>query len=252
MNGSKCTPLGRSELCFLAKRAEQGDQEAREEIIRRNTGLVMSIVNSGLTCRSSAEFDDLEQAGMLGLIKAVDRFDWRRSTAFSTYAAPWIRGEVIRAMNEHRKTVSMPDERLSLGQRIAEFAEAFEESVGHQPSIAQIASNLGEPVDVVLGVVGASRSVSLDHPEARITLIDTGASYDAYARVELRLLLIAAEGELTPHEHEVIRRRYIHEQSIKEIAAATSLSPRSVYVTRDAGLEKLRQMADAEAEAIAA
>lgn len=234
--------LSRSELCFLARRAEAGDRAARQEIIRRNTPLVISIV-AGFSLRSSDERDDLVQAGMVGLISAVDGFDWRRGRAFSTYATPWIRGEVIRALHVQRKFVSIPDKWLGLRGRIAEFAEHVEASAGRQPSIAEISAGLNVPSEVVIGVVGAARQVSFDDPESDIRVVDTGASYDAYARVELRLLLISAAGELSSREQEIIRRRYIDEQSINEIAAATQLSPRSVYVARDSALTKLRRLA---------
>lgn len=237
--------LSRSELVRLARRAELGDVRARQEIVNRNLRLVLKVVStmapSATSGSGSADHDDLVQAGVVGLIQAVDKFDYRRGGAFSTYAVPWITGEVIATLNEMRKVCSMPNRHVSLAHRAGEFVEAFMLERDHCPSLAEIAAGVGAPVDTVHAVLQSRRSASLDDPEGNLTPLDTGAAYDAFALCELRLLLAAAECSLTRREREVLRRRYINEESIEDIRAALGVSVRSIHTARSSALSKLRE-----------
>jgi RNA polymerase primary sigma factor len=153
--------LTRTEERRLAKRIEDGDHGARQRMIESNLRLVVTIAKDfrgrGL------ELLDLIQEGTLGLMRAVERYDWRRDTKFSTYAAWWIRNAIFRAITNDARTVRLPEsvqQRLYDVQR-AEAALAME--LGRRPSAGEIADELGLTAEQVLESRAAAQPIaSLD------------------------------------------------------------------------------------------
>lgn len=155
--------LSREEEKELAKRIEQGDEEAREKLASANLRLVISIAKKyrgyGL------DFLDIIQEGNIGLMKAIDKFDWRKGYKFSTYATWWIRQSILKALNNESRTVRVPSHVTSLNRKIDSFINDYKEEHGEKPSTDEIAEELDVDKSKVRKARRAKKeSVSLDKP----------------------------------------------------------------------------------------
>ncbi len=147
----------------LAKRIERGDLVAKERMVNSNLRLVMSIARryqgQGLS------MGDLVQEGTLGLIRAVEKFDWRKGFRFSTYATLWIRQSIQRGLENSGRTIRLP---VHVGQRARKVARARREltaKLGREPSDEEIAEETGLELELVLEAAKADREpTSLDLP----------------------------------------------------------------------------------------
>ena len=147
----------------LAKRIERGDECAKEEMIQSNLRLVVSIAknyrNQGLP------FLDLIQEGTLGLIRAVEKFDWRRGFKFSTYATWWIRQAVARALADKARTIRMPVHIVERLHKINRAERSLWTSLGREPTLDEVADEASLTAQQVVEVRAAARaSASLDAP----------------------------------------------------------------------------------------
>jgi RNA polymerase primary sigma factor len=155
--------LTAAEEVELAKRIERGDMAAKDRMITSNLRLVVSIARRYQT--QGITLGDLIQEGVIGLIRATEKFDWRRGFKFSTYATWWIRQAVQRGVANKARTIRIPVHVVEREQKVARTERELTAKLGHAPSEEQVAAHAKLPLSQVREVRAAARAVaSTDAP----------------------------------------------------------------------------------------
>ena len=236
----------------LAKRVERGDLEAKERMINSNLRLVVSIARKYQNI-GELSLLDLIQEGMLGLIRAVEKFDWRKGFRFSTYATLWVRQAIGRALDERGRTIRVP---IGIAQRERKIANAERElavRLGRAPTLEEVAAAADLEPKQVKELREVARTVtSLEKPvgdegEAGLgeLLPSGGPAPEEEVEVTLREDAVrAVVRELPEREREVIQMRFGLDGdrdpvSIRETARRLEIRPSDVQRLERHALEEL-------------
>ena len=225
----------------------------REEIVRRNVGLVKSIA---LRFLSSGELlDDLIQAGYIGLLNAVANFDLDRSNRFSTYASYLIQGEIRHYIRDKHATIRIPQWVQTMNRRIKEAEEEIFQQEGRPPSMAELAARLDlkeEQVRVLLRSRESMTYVSIDSdrrtgdpnpapPRTEHLLVESeGFPFD------LRMRILSAIDQLTEIQRHVIQGLFYMGKSQSEVGEELGISQRQVSRLKERILTEMRNAYDSE------
>ena len=237
----------------LSRRIEQGDLLAKDRMICANLRLVVSVARQYAPSAHGLPFLDLVQEGMLGLIRAVEKFDWRRGHRFSTYATWWIRQAVERARDGKADTIRLPVNLVRRQRRILRAELQLAAGLDRTPTDDEIAATAELTVDEVRAVRDAARTVaSLDRrlgddgDDATFGELLGDERPGPEELVQLRLrgdALRAALAQLPDRERLVVHLRYgltgAEPAPLREIGRRLGLTPERVRQIESAALHRL-------------
>ena len=243
--------LTRAEEVQLAKRIEAGDERAKERLINANLRLVVSVAKHYQ--RPGIPLLDLIQEGTLGLIRASEKFDWRRGNKFSTYAIWWIRQAIDRAVCNQAEPIRIPVHVYERRRRLARARQELARELEREPSLDEVAAAAAlslaqaeQAMNVPTGFVPLD-GTHLDRHELATEIVDARAG-EAYERVDGRLAGTRLDNlldALPPQQRQVIALRYGitgEERTIEQTAADLDLSSGAVRALERTALQRLREL----------
>jgi RNA polymerase primary sigma factor len=210
--------LTREQEVSLAKRIEAGDSVARNIMIESNLKLAISIAKR--YAKYGGNLEDLIQESNIGLIKAVEKFDWRKGFKFSTYASWWIKQAVTRSLTSNSSQVKIPSHTLSNARKVWKVKKEYSESFGCEPTVSEIGEILGLSEKHVLEAlkgIKAKFARSIDEKvgeEGNRTFGDTlpdekaKSLDDILDNQKIRKVIVQALSSLTKREELVLRLRF--------------------------------------------
>ncbi|WP_237182589.1 RNA polymerase sigma factor RpoD [Roseomonas marmotae] len=241
------------EVCNAVAQGERQMRRAKEELVQANLRLVVHIAkryrNRGLM------FGDLIQEGNIGLMRAVEKFDWRRGFKFGTYATWWVRQAITRSIADQSRTIRVPVHMTETAAKVARTSRRFAQKAGREPTPEELAGELGMSPDKVRTVQRLAREpISLEAPigeedDGRLgdLIEDENAvmPFDAAARSSLRDAATSVLSGLSPREERILRMRFgigaENEHTLEEVGRTFNVTRERIRQIEAKALKKLQQ-----------
>jgi RNA polymerase sigma-B factor len=231
---------------LFAEYHRSGDRRIRDQLIEANLGLAESIARR-FSGRGESD-EDLRQVALLGLLKAVERFDPERGLAFSSFASPTIEGELKRHFRDHRWAVRVPRRTQEQALEVMAAVAALTQVLGRSPTIEELATETSLPSETVIEALEAgraARATPIETGEDDRSVVDQlGAADDAIEDIERKMIVSQLLETLRPRERAIVMLRFY--EGLTQSMIAEQLGVSQVHVSRilAGALDRLRAVAE--------
>ena len=238
--------LGHEETLKLICRAQKGEEEAKQILVKENSPLIKSIIKRFIN--KGIEYDDLFQLGALGLIKAINNFQVDYNVKFSTYVVPMIIGEIKRFMRDDG-AIKVSRTIKSLNLQINKFIESFIKENGTKPSIEEISKHFNlSSQEIVFAMDSAKMPISLYTPfeeeeDKSLLVVDRFIENDGTEEFFDNIFLRDTLKNLNPRDKRIILLRYFRDKTQSEIAKELGISQVQVSRLETKIIKKIREKA---------
>ena len=246
--------LSNDEEIEVAKAVASGDQEAKEKLINSNLRLVINIAKRYIN-RPGMQLLDLIQEGNMGLIKAVEKFDYTKGFRFSTYATWWIKQHITRGIADQSKTIRTPVHMVETINKLGKISRQLLQELNREPTAAEIAERMGISEAKVIDIQRVQQDpISLENPvgeEDDSKIGDFVEDESARSPIEIAMQaqlkeqLMGIINMLTPREQKVIRLRYglddAHPRTLEEVGREFNVTRERIRQIEAKALKKLRR-----------